>query len=704
MSFVSKSRTKFAPKIKRRTPAGGAGPNSQPTKASSVVSSTSSISPEPSSASEASLTPGPINNKPTTAAGSKTTAESQPTPATKRKSRNHVIKAPDSTEVLKLMSSSSRRSSVSTGGPMKPGSSTINESSGRNRRLSSISRFDKTAGFVKPQPPAEKRKKKRSLKGSLAKNLQDPAKKRKRSMASTTEVSASGTRPLSSILQDFKEDSVEPTQADDTPSPGLFGEEDEEEEEEEDDDDDDDDDDNDGSGLTEFERHERRQYVKFMSFVKSNPWRRLPSKNNEIAKLMKKAGTNVPFSGGVGGVGAAGSINGVGKTINDNDNNNNKNKNNNNNNNNEEEEEDEDDDDGQDVKLVIDPISKRIKALPLLDYEKFKKYFDKEFKITDVKQIPKGTAGLGQEFFADFVLDEDNFTIADLCNFDLPIGEVSTDFKLARDASVKRKAAARKRRALRQHARMAGIPLEELLRNDETPEQRENRRREEVDKLFEAKPEPRQAIQLNFADGKISIDESSQFLDSRKNLNNDGKVREVENENPFENPIHCKSFTKNVYADRWTFDETIKFYRALSTWGTDFGIITNLFPHRNRRQIKMKFTLEEKKNLFLVELALKKKLPADFDEYVDSINEKRIDSEKKKFKSLEDFNRELEKEKDRHEQGMKMLLEEKEKARKEDVEERGRKEEVRKNEKKLSSKQQRLQMLRAQEEVIGEIS
>jgi transcription factor TFIIIB component B'' len=36
--------------------------------------------------------------------------------------------------------------------------------------------------------------------------------------------------------------------------------------------------------------------------------------------------------------------------------------------------------------------------------------------------------------------------------------------------------------------------------------------------------------------------------------------------------------------------------QALSQWGTDFEMIARLFPHRNRRQVKLKFSREERVN------------------------------------------------------------------------------------------------------------
>jgi len=54
------------------------------------------------------------------------------------------------------------------------------------------------------------------------------------------------------------------------------------------------------------------------------------------------------------------------------------------------------------------------------------------------------------------------------------------------------------------------------------------------------------------------------------------------------------SFKNYNHTDKWTEQETRKFYRALEIFGTDFSLIAQLFPHRNRIQIKNKFLKEEK--------------------------------------------------------------------------------------------------------------
>jgi hypothetical protein len=59
------------------------------------------------------------------------------------------------------------------------------------------------------------------------------------------------------------------------------------------------------------------------------------------------------------------------------------------------------------------------------------------------------------------------------------------------------------------------------------------------------------------------------------------------------------------------FAETLKFYRALNTVGTDFLLMQSIFPKRTRQDLKTKFKKEDRINRFLVEKALRN--PLDFD-------------------------------------------------------------------------------------------
>ncbi|CAG8500530.1 8580_t:CDS:2 [Ambispora gerdemannii] len=66
---------------------------------------------------------------------------------------------------------------------------------------------------------------------------------------------------------------------------------------------------------------------------------------------------------------------------------------------------------------------------------------------------------------------------------------------------------------------------------------------------------------------------------------------------------------------RWTPEDNELFFKGLSQWGTDFGIIAKMFPHRNRKQIKAKYKRESKQNKEKVDYALKNKIPIDIEEY-----------------------------------------------------------------------------------------
>jgi len=64
------------------------------------------------------------------------------------------------------------------------------------------------------------------------------------------------------------------------------------------------------------------------------------------------------------------------------------------------------------------------------------------------------------------------------------------------------------------------------------------------------------------------------------------------------------SFAKRSRPDRWSVEETRRFYRALRKCGADFTLIQRMFPDRSRRQIKNKFRREERNHRELVDKVL----------------------------------------------------------------------------------------------------
>jgi transcription factor TFIIIB component B'' len=66
-------------------------------------------------------------------------------------------------------------------------------------------------------------------------------------------------------------------------------------------------------------------------------------------------------------------------------------------------------------------------------------------------------------------------------------------------------------------------------------------------------------------------------------------------------------------SDPWTEDETDRFFDALRNWGTDFQIISQLFPGKTRAMIKKKFNREEKLDPTRINAALLGKDPVSMD-------------------------------------------------------------------------------------------
>lgn len=72
---------------------------------------------------------------------------------------------------------------------------------------------------------------------------------------------------------------------------------------------------------------------------------------------------------------------------------------------------------------------------------------------------------------------------------------------------------------------------------------------------------------------------------------------------------------------RWDDDQTERFYKGLRMFGTDFGMIANLFPEWNRKQIKLKFIAEERTNPNLVRESVATKEPVNLEEYSKQANQ-----------------------------------------------------------------------------------
>ncbi|CAM9016032.1 unnamed protein product [Wickerhamomyces anomalus] len=306
------------------------------------------------------------------------------------------------------------------------------------------------------------------------------------------------------------------------------------------------------------------------------------------------------------------------------------------------------------------------------------------FQAKKYDQLSKNFSSINPELSQHITIDEESFTIQDLCKPTLPIGKVSSNFHQAQEARKSKMKQRKEKRELRRLAKENKVSLESLTDKDRV--KKETKKEGEEGEGQDDEPEEEQkvasssnaAIQLKVgADGNLIVDEDSRLIDRHVNIDND--TRERYNQNPFENVVNSASYGKQRYTDKWDENEVLKFYRALGQWGTDFGLIAQMFPHRTRRQVKAKFILEEKK-------------------------ETKIDANKT-FGTLNDFNTKLEQLKKDHEENLKELSIAREKAKEEDlIRQKKRELEVKSGQgTRQLTRQERLLELRKHETVLGSI-
>ena len=91
-------------------------------------------------------------------------------------------------------------------------------------------------------------------------------------------------------------------------------------------------------------------------------------------------------------------------------------------------------------------------------------------------------------------------------------------------------------------------------------------------------------------DGSIIIDEASTMIETtaakkaKEDLLKSPLVFESANQ-----PTNYGSWGKKKKNADWSDKDTIKFYKALSVFGTDFSLMEGVFKKRSRHELKMKF-------------------------------------------------------------------------------------------------------------------
>ncbi|PTB67307.1 hypothetical protein BBK36DRAFT_1134962 [Trichoderma citrinoviride] len=135
-----------------------------------------------------------------------------------------------------------------------------------------------------------------------------------------------------------------------------------------------------------------------------------------------------------------------------------------------------------------------------------------------------------------------------------------------------------------------------------------------------AAPAPASGPQFRIVDGQIIIDQSSLVMDRHARAAATRGDMETVEENDFTRLITSSSFmntSKLKGPNIWTEEETELFYRGLRMFGTEFEMISKMFPNKQRRHVKLKYNREERHCPHLINAALigEKTVRIDIDEY-----------------------------------------------------------------------------------------
>ncbi|GAD91444.1 transcription factor TFIIIB component, putative [Paecilomyces variotii No. 5] len=101
---------------------------------------------------------------------------------------------------------------------------------------------------------------------------------------------------------------------------------------------------------------------------------------------------------------------------------------------------------------------------------------------------------------------------------------------------------------------------------------------------------------MRIVNGEIVLDATSLHVDRHADAAREAGQLEDVVENPLTRKINQATYGKRTKTESWDEEMTDLFYRGLRMFGTDFMMISKLFPGRSRRQIKLKFNNEERRD------------------------------------------------------------------------------------------------------------
>uniref|UniRef100_A0A0K2U4N2 Transcription factor TFIIIB component B'' Myb domain-containing protein n=1 Tax=Lepeophtheirus salmonis TaxID=72036 RepID=A0A0K2U4N2_LEPSM len=145
--------------------------------------------------------------------------------------------------------------------------------------------------------------------------------------------------------------------------------------------------------------------------------------------------------------------------------------------------------------------------------------------------------------------------------------------------------------------------VEEITRDEDNPSPIRNSLSDKEDEPVEEDQHmPVPQVKIG-PDGQIVLDEDSTFIETTatKKAKEDLLKTSLVYENQSTN---YGTWAKKRKNSEWGEKETVRFYKALSIFGTDFSMMASIFKKRDRYDLKMKFKKEERGNRNLVDRCL----------------------------------------------------------------------------------------------------
>lgn len=118
--------------------------------------------------------------------------------------------------------------------------------------------------------------------------------------------------------------------------------------------------------------------------------------------------------------------------------------------------------------------------------------------------------------------------------------------------------------------------------------------------------------------GEIMLVEGSQRIDRHAEAarRREAEPTKVVEESSLTTRVNSQSYMSVQKKEKWGEEMTDRFYDGLRMFGTDFGMISKMFPGRTRRAIKLKFSKEEKLDKEKIkETLLGKRMPVNMEEF-----------------------------------------------------------------------------------------